>query len=265
MLRDNVDDLLHFQSTQEQVRFQPDPYHLRAVAARLEELGKSYLEEDFCRRVRHAIISGLYRLDALPRSDSFWIGTNRRPTLGKLDTFAAQLLKSNPTDTEALWLHAALDVLDGAGVRRWPQLQAHGFLDAVWAINSAINDYWSYGLIHTSAELIRLVKERGWELEARARLEQARYSGEEQIERWAARIMQECPAPVDQTLLKLRGGIVSQIARNIQESGAFDALPILADALDEAGCENHSILEHCRVEVPHNRGCWVLGLLLGNE
>jgi hypothetical protein len=265
MLRDNVDDLVHFESTEQQARFQADPYHLRAVASQLRELKESYLEDEFCQRVRHAIISGFFRLDTLPRSDSFWIGTNRRPTLGKLETFAAELLKSNPTDMEALWLHAALDVLDGAGMRRWPQLQAHGCLDAAWAVNTAINDYLSYGLSHPSSELIRVVKEKGWALDARPSLERVRYCGEEHIERWAAHIQQSCPVSVDRTLLDWQSGIVARIARMTQENSAFEELPVLADALEDAGCQNQTILDHCRHAVPHRRRCWVLDLLLGEE
>jgi hypothetical protein len=40
-------------------------------------------------------------------------------------------------------------------------------------------------------------------------------------------------------------------------------LPILADALEDAGCENQDILCHCRGAGPHVRGCWVVDLLLG--
>jgi hypothetical protein len=39
-------------------------------------------------------------------------------------------------------------------------------------------------------------------------------------------------------------------------------LSILADALEEAGCTNADILDHCRQPVPHVRGCWVVDLLL---
>jgi hypothetical protein len=43
----------------------------------------------------------------------------------------------------------------------------------------------------------------------------------------------------------------------------FDLLPILADALQEAGCTNSDILQHCHSPRPHVRGCWVVDLLLG--
>jgi hypothetical protein len=41
-------------------------------------------------------------------------------------------------------------------------------------------------------------------------------------------------------------------------------MPILADALQDAGCDNTDILNHCRdANAPHVRGCWVVDLLLG--
>jgi hypothetical protein len=44
----------------------------------------------------------------------------------------------------------------------------------------------------------------------------------------------------------------------------FSVMPILADALQDAGCENAAILDHCRGPGPHYRGCWVVDLVLGN-
>jgi hypothetical protein len=52
------------------------------------------------------------------------------------------------------------------------------------------------------------------------------------------------------------------IARDIYADGAFDHLPILADALEEAGCTEHAVLEHLRSRGPHVRGCWPVDLLL---
>jgi hypothetical protein len=58
---------------------------------------------------------------------------------------------------------------------------------------------------------------------------------------------------------------VVRMARSIDETEGFEDLPILADALEEAGCTEPHILDHCRAPGFHARGCWVLDLLLGNE
>ena len=56
---------------------------------------------------------------------------------------------------------------------------------------------------------------------------------------------------------------VVALARGIYDDRAFDRLPILADALQDAGCDNAEVLNHCRDTGPHARGCWVVDLLLG--
>jgi len=56
---------------------------------------------------------------------------------------------------------------------------------------------------------------------------------------------------------------VRSIAQGIRADRAFDRLPILADALEDAGCTNAEVLEHCRQPQEHARGCWVVDLLLG--
>src|SRR5262249_60440752 len=55
------------------------------------------------------------------------------------------------------------------------------------------------------------------------------------------------------------------LATAIYEERAFDRLPILADALEEAGCTDPDVLGHCRAPGPHIRGCWVVDLVLGKQ
>jgi hypothetical protein len=62
-----------------------------------------------------------------------------------------------------------------------------------------------------------------------------------------------------------RTDIATALARQMYESRDFGAMPILADALQDAGCENSDILDHCRGPGPHVRGCWVVDLVLGKE
>jgi len=56
---------------------------------------------------------------------------------------------------------------------------------------------------------------------------------------------------------------VTAMSRGMYETRDFAAMPILADALQDAGCENADILDHCRGPGPHVRGCWVVDLVLG--
>ena len=54
------------------------------------------------------------------------------------------------------------------------------------------------------------------------------------------------------------------LARRMYESRDFTAMPILADALQDAGCDRDDILAHCRdANATHVRGCWVVDLVLG--
>ncbi len=56
------------------------------------------------------------------------------------------------------------------------------------------------------------------------------------------------------------------LARGMYESRDFSAMPILADALQDAGCDNDDILTHCRnPKQVHVRGCWVIDLVLGRK
>jgi hypothetical protein len=59
--------------------------------------------------------------------------------------------------------------------------------------------------------------------------------------------------------------VVSLLAQSIYFDRAFDRLPVLADALEEAGCNRAEVLDHCRTPGPHVRGCWVVDLILGKQ
>jgi hypothetical protein len=70
------------------------------------------------------------------------------------------------------------------------------------------------------------------------------------------------PVPSDPSWLT---STVTDLARQMYESRDFSAMPILADALQDAGCDSDDILDHCRGPGPHVRGCWVVDLVLGKE
>ena len=58
---------------------------------------------------------------------------------------------------------------------------------------------------------------------------------------------------------------VVALASAIEADHAFDRMPILADALEDAGCDERPMLDHLRGPGPHARGCWVLDLILNRE
>jgi hypothetical protein len=58
---------------------------------------------------------------------------------------------------------------------------------------------------------------------------------------------------------------VVAIACRAYDTCDFAALPVLADALEDAGCDDEKMLSHCRGPGPHVRGCWVIDLLLGKS
>jgi hypothetical protein len=73
------------------------------------------------------------------------------------------------------------------------------------------------------------------------------------------------PVTLRPSWLSRNGGIVAVMARTIYTGRSFADMPVLADALEEAGCDNPLILDHCRRPGEHLRGCWVLDLLLGKR
>jgi hypothetical protein len=61
------------------------------------------------------------------------------------------------------------------------------------------------------------------------------------------------------------GGTVPRLARAAYDERAFERLPVVADALEDAGCTDTDLLGHLRAATLHARGCWALDLLLGLE
>ncbi|HJZ59721.1 MAG TPA: hypothetical protein VKE74_32565 [Gemmataceae bacterium] len=52
------------------------------------------------------------------------------------------------------------------------------------------------------------------------------------------------------------------LARGIYDEQSWDRMPILSDALQEAGCDDHRVIGYCRGEGPFCRGCWLLDTIL---
>ena len=75
---------------------------------------------------------------------------------------------------------------------------------------------------------------------------------------------QATPVPASRWLAWHDRLIVS-MAQKMYDSRDFSDMPVLADALEEAGCTNLDVLSHCRSKSDHVRGCWLIDLLLNKE
>jgi hypothetical protein len=73
------------------------------------------------------------------------------------------------------------------------------------------------------------------------------------------------PVALGPAWLPWHGGMPVSMAQKMYDSRDFADMPVLADALEEAGCQDQDILGHCRSGGEHVRGCWVVDLLLGKS
>jgi hypothetical protein len=73
------------------------------------------------------------------------------------------------------------------------------------------------------------------------------------------------PVDLDPAVLARGGGLAATLAQAIYESRGWHELPILADALEEAGCVEPAVLTHLRGAGPHVPGCWAVDLVLGRH
>jgi hypothetical protein len=92
-------------------------------------------DESLLERYRHTLVKALEELDALPRSNDFWKGTNQRATLTKLPDFAALCRRTNLDDPFAIESEIALTLYGACGpirVEHWLELTRLNALDLEW-------------------------------------------------------------------------------------------------------------------------------------
>ena len=93
-------------------------------------------------------------------------------------------------------------------------------------------------------------------------------AGKREQEILQARLLRECFGnpfrPISPDPLWLDPSVAA-IARLIYDERAFARMPLLGDALEDIGCVHEVVLVHCRSEPLHERGCWVVDLVLGKS
>jgi hypothetical protein len=92
-----------------------------------------------------------------------------------------------------------------------------------------------------------------------------------EVTAWMCRLIRDLfgnpfrPVFVDPLWTVRHDHAAGRLAADIYEGRTFEHLPILADALEDAGCSDPVVLDHCRQPAEHVRGCWLLDRLLGKE
>src|SRR6266511_3203558 len=98
------------------------------------------LGKELYARMQGAIVDGLRRLDALPRSDPFWRDSNGRATHFKLRDYCNRMIASDPRDARALWTMIGLDILHGVNplaTGYWKRLRDLGAFKIEWLVRMA--------------------------------------------------------------------------------------------------------------------------------
>jgi hypothetical protein len=186
-------------------------------------------------------------LDRLSRPDTPLWYDRIGPMFAMTTDWQSHLIVAEGCETAAA-NHASAAVVKGhplhADIRRLPEVMAAGFIperDTEEYIQKLTNEIWSAG---QDERITRAAAERA------AQTDLVRCVCGNPFRRVAAD-----PAWLTSTVVAL--------ARGVHADRAFDRLPILADALQDAGCDDPDILAHCRGPHAHTLGCWVVGLLLG--
>jgi hypothetical protein len=171
----------------------------------------------------------------------------------------ATLLRTDPETDNVAWAAAASAATEGIGWSDplWDKTLRSAYTSAGHAVEDEAHwaeICWSgapFALRHNS-----FVNFSAWHTE---RKEQAAILREE-----FGNPFHELPK-TNLSWYALNNSSIPKLAQVIYDYRHFTDMPILADALAEAGCDNADLLAHCRSEGAHVRGCWLLDLLLGKE
>ena len=144
--------------------------------------------------------------------------------------------------------HVRFDHLQVAGLRPQAQFTRHAAVPGIY-------EYFLYLLV--TGQTARLTDVLGRLVDAEKEARSPAIAAFERGPHDASGMPLPVPT-IDPNWLTWNGGCVRAIAEGIRTRRAFDGMPILADALQDAGCENDLILNHCRAHSDHTANCWVL-------
>jgi hypothetical protein len=258
-----------FRSVQPDPQLRPAAEELTALAGRLQALRDSALGPDLADRLRQGLVEGMVWLDALPRDDPSWQGAHRqrRPNLLHISGLATRCLNGLvPPLPWAPWAHAAEQLFHNGsswGLRAWQHLAQQGRLNVEWPVRAA---YFVQTRLYVptghsnAAELSSFLHERDLGLELRDVL--LGFYPADRVSPWAQSVCRQVPAPLTVPAGLCASTCVRGLLTTIHREGALKQLPILADALEDAGWADARALAHLRAAHEGRAGCWLVGQFL---
>jgi hypothetical protein len=150
--------------------------------------------------------------------------------------------------------HVRLDHLRVAGLRSTPPLIRQAAVPGMY-------EYFLYLLV--TNQITRLTEILGRQVDAETEARSPAVAAAERNPLDSSGMLLSMPV-IAPGWLVWNAGCIPAIAEGIRTRRAFDGMPILADALQDAGCEDPVLLDHCRARTEHTANCWVLRLLTEN-
>ena len=131
------------------------------------------------------------------------------------------------------------------------------------AVNSVtVNEYLLYLLVTGKSDRLRLLLERQVDADRAERHPAVAAAERAPLDRDGR------PKPVptlNPEWVRWNDRCPARMAEYVAARRAFEVLPILADALEDAGCDDPDVLDHCRRDTLHTADCWVLRAIRAAE
>lgn len=192
-----------------------------------------------CRRVRHLITDDVFRAAADAGEAFADDPRNRKPTIPVMSKAAidgVRHLSRCVGTTDRHQLHAAKAAIATCGSTAWGA-GFNAMREAAQALNQAKADSCDPAELKYQADLLRCI--------------------------FGSLLFH--PKSINPVWLSWNGGTVLSLAQSICETRSFGTLPVLADALEDAGCTDADTLSHLRGPGPHVPGCCSVELLFGKS
>jgi hypothetical protein len=211
-----------------------------------------------CRQIAHLFFRTA-SLTAVEVAERFADGQANREELGRAEWGAEAATFGYEFDKEGCSYNSSIKTSVVPRLVEMGALPASTLPGSEWQVDEAVRDQLLAAAELADACASHSPRESNWGLQ---RIPQVNWPGRWLVDCVFANPFRSLPR-VNPAWLAWEGGTVPKLAGSIYEDRGFDRLPILADALEEAGCTEADLLTHLRNLGPHVRGCWALDLLLG--